>query len=206
MKCILSVTFFMLFGLNLIGQTKIFSTTEYKTGIYKTYQEFLNNSPSIPFDYEFKEKNMKYGLFGFGGSVPVNYVKVKNKKGKEIGHVFGFSDGKKVFINPGSPILSSNARFYNCQFIYNFCYFKYLSTLTTSVGSQSSSSHSLGQGLIDMENNKAVELDKDSLRELISSDKELLAAFEAESNKNTTLFDYFKKFLNRQQADQEVTP
>jgi len=45
----------------LWGQEKIYNAKELKKGLYKTYGEFINNSPSITNEFTVKEKSTTRG-------------------------------------------------------------------------------------------------------------------------------------------------
>jgi len=74
----------------VIAQVPILEATTYKKGIYKTFEEFQNNAPSLPLNYEFKTVQKSYGAFGAGGKVFFKRLIVKRKEGKAVGEVFGF--------------------------------------------------------------------------------------------------------------------
>ncbi|TRZ45702.1 hypothetical protein DMZ48_00010 [Robertkochia solimangrovi] len=165
-------------------------TETYKKGIYKTYEEFLNNEPSLPLDYEIKHKKVGYGMFALGGSIPVAYLKVKNKEGKEVGSIFGFSNGKEVYINPWADVMNPNVRYYQPQFMGDFCYVEYAYVMKVN----NSRSNYRREMVIDLRNKKAVELTKEWLRDLIADDSELLAEFEEENNKGQKLRLYLERY------------
>jgi hypothetical protein len=53
--------------------------------------------------------------------------------------------------------------------------------------------------VLDMEDFTYFNLDKEHLRELIQSDLILLTAFEAEDRRETKIYEYFLKFVERKQ-------
>lgn len=185
---------FLLFH-NLVTAQEVAATTnKYKPGIYKTYAEFLTDTPSIPLKYEFYENQHGYGLFGMGGKIPVTHLKVKKKEGKSIGTVFGFSDGQNVYINPWQEVLNRKVKFYKPEFYGPYIYMEYI--FTSRVGN--SSSYSKKQMVIDLRKHKTFELDKWSLEDLLSSNEELSASFEEEKAKNKVLKDYFVKYVEQE--------
>lgn len=78
-----------LLPIGLMAQTKIYETKEWKKGIYKTYQEFINNAPSITAEFIVEEKST------IRGGSPFDF---NMKDGSKVGKVFGFCDGKNVYL------------------------------------------------------------------------------------------------------------
>lgn len=194
MRKFIFVLSFLLFQNLVTAQEAEAPENKYKPGIYKTYSEFLTGTPSIPLNFEFKQKKHGYGLFGMGGNIPVTYLKVKKKEGKAIGTVFGFSDGKNIYINPWEEELSGRVKFYQPEFIGHYCYMEYIYTLSVN----GRGSHSKKEMIIDMKNHKTFELDKWTLKDLLSSNKELSESFKEERNKNAVLKDYFVKYVEQE--------
>jgi hypothetical protein len=67
------------------NQLPILQSNSFAKGVYMSYDEFKNNSPSI---VDFKESKMRYGLFN-----KENYL--ENNKGEIISDFWGYSDGEK---------------------------------------------------------------------------------------------------------------
>lgn len=84
---------FLLLSLQCIAQSdsltdNVLTTKKLRYGIYRTFNEFKSNSPSITSGFEiFTDSNF-----------PAR-CKLKTKKGKIINEVYGFSDGKNIFIS-----------------------------------------------------------------------------------------------------------
>jgi hypothetical protein len=72
----------------LLGQEKIYNVKEPKKGLYKTYDEFINNTPSITNEFIVKEKSTARG-----GS-PWDF---EIKDGTKVGKVYGFCDGTSIY-------------------------------------------------------------------------------------------------------------
>lgn len=87
MKIILAII--LLIPMTAICQVKIYQSTTLTIGIYKTYDEFINNSPSITEDFAVVEKNT------LRGGSPFDF---KIKSGIKVGKVFGFCDGQNVYV------------------------------------------------------------------------------------------------------------
>ncbi len=72
----------------LWGQEKIYNTKEFKEGLYKTYEEFINNSPSITTAFTVRQKN------NMGEHYTFDMI-----DGSKVGKVFGFCDGITIYVH-----------------------------------------------------------------------------------------------------------
>jgi hypothetical protein len=73
----------------LFGQEKIYHAKELKRGLYKTYSEFINNSPSITTEFIVKQRNT------LNGGSPWDF---ETKDGTKVGSIYGFCDGSTVYL------------------------------------------------------------------------------------------------------------
>lgn len=69
------------------AEIKIMREPVYQKGVYRTYNEFMNNSPSIK-NFEIRQTSIAHTL----------YVKDDNGEEYPIRKIWGFSDGERVFI------------------------------------------------------------------------------------------------------------
>jgi uncharacterized FlgJ-related protein len=67
---------------------KIYKTTSYKKGFYKTFDEFINNAPSTTTEFTVRQKN----------NMGENYT-FDMKDGSKVGKVYGFCDGTTVYVH-----------------------------------------------------------------------------------------------------------
>jgi hypothetical protein len=197
MKKIILYSF--LFGVTLIthGQGLITSDTIYKAGIYRTFQEFKYNNPSIGLNYKTSTISSGYGFLNAGGRVTFYRIDIDRKKGKSIGNVFGFCDGKNICINESNPILGPKTEFSKIEYLGKYCYFESLYSKPVYNGVSSSTSASLDEKIIDINSGEVISLSKNKIQELIADDKELLDKFNNDSQKNKKLKEYIIKYLER---------
>lgn len=88
-------------------------------GIYKTYDEFKNNSPSIPLDFDIvsADTGVLYRL------------KIDKEKTDLFGVVWGFCDGKNSYINldynmSRKRIFRPGSLFSKITYLGRYCYFR----------------------------------------------------------------------------------
>ncbi len=105
-------------------QNLIITDTIYRDGIYRTFEEFKFNKPSIEFDYNVVIKTHNYSKFNIAQQVAFYKIMISKKIGKSIGNVFGFSNGNNVYINDHSPKLSPKIEFSKIEYFGIYCYYK----------------------------------------------------------------------------------
>ena len=197
MKKIILYSF--LLGVTLIthGQRIITSDTIYKAGIYRTFQEFKYNNPSIGLNYKTSTNSTGYGFLNAGGRVTFYQIVIDRKTGKSIGNVFGFCDGKNIYINENNPVLGPKAEFSKIEYLGKYCYFESLYSQAFYNGVSSSTSASLDEKIIYINTGEVISLSKNKIQEIIADDKELSDMFNNESQKNKKFKEYIIKYLER---------
>ncbi|AHM61372.1 hypothetical protein D770_15590 [Flammeovirgaceae bacterium 311] len=80
-----------------------------KPGIYRTFEELKTNSPSIAWKYETVEKTEKVGSWDYPHQV--YRISIDHNEAQQIGQVYGFCDGNKVYVSPEGPTLTSETTF-----------------------------------------------------------------------------------------------
>lgn len=161
-----------------------------KAGIYRSYDEFKHNSPSIEFSYEVKTINRGLGP----RSVTYYKIAIDKKLGKSIGNVFGFCDGKNAYINEGFPILGPKTEFSKVEYIGKYCYYKIRVDGSNNMGPTSYTF----EKIIDIDSNDFIYLTKDTLREIIKDNPTLLNEFNKDHQKKKKLKEYLIKYVESQ--------
>jgi len=211
MKKLILIPIFLSMFLWTNAQKLIISDSIYKIGIYKDFQEFKYNNPSIEFNYKITTKNRRYGFLLLGGKVTFYKIVIDRKKGKSIGEVFGFCDGKNIYINPNYVLLKSRTCFSKIEYLGQYSYFEDISTKRTFraptymatptggsfVGGGGGITYHLRRNVIDLGSATVSILDKKFLRLFIANDNELLNEFNNESNKNKKIKEYFIKYFEK---------
>jgi hypothetical protein len=191
----------MIYSQNLI----IEDTNTLKKGIYKTFEEFKNNSPSIPLEFEILSGKILYGGLNIHNDTLYN-LKVDKDKAQEIGLIWGFCDGKYAYINMQPTMKRSKttgnnikvfkpySQFDKILFLGRYCYFN-----TGQIGSNSVYPQHWVCA-IDFNTGKEIYLDNSSLKELISKDKQLLEEFKNEklfSDKDLVYYKYLSLYSQK---------
>ena len=185
------------FSQSLITDDTIFL----KKGIYKTFDEFRHNSPSIPMEYEVLWGKIMYGgLEGIYNDTLYN-LKIDKTKAKQIGNVWGFCDGKNIYINMQASMKRSKvtgnsvkvfkpiSQFDKLFYLGRYCYF----TTGQYGGSGGVFPHHWVCAL-DFNTGKELFLDRVAMKKILEKDEELLQAYKDE-NKFGRDDEAYYKFL-----------
>ncbi|MCX6246569.1 MAG: hypothetical protein NTW10_02445 [Bacteroidetes bacterium] len=179
-------------------------TLALKKGIYKTYQEFKLNSPSIPLDYNIQAEILVYSnlsqVEAFTHRDTCYTLKIEKEKANETGTVWGFCDGKNVYINretsisSGKVIFKPYSKFYKLLFIGRYCYFK--------VAYRSGGGFTYGILAIDFNSGELLELSKNKVKKYISKDEKLYHDFNNEGSWNDSTFFRYLKLYSEKHKDE----
>jgi hypothetical protein len=151
-------------------------------------KSFKYNKPSIPFNYE--TKSVTYNARG--GEVTYHRINFKKKVAKSLGVIFGFCDGKHVYILDEPREVIPNSRYMHIQTFGKFCYFE---DRAAKVGHNNSQTIFLLPCLLNIETGEIIKVDKTNLPELLANHKDLLEAFEQEKKQYKVVKDYLLKYL-----------
>lgn len=101
------------------------STSNLKRGIYRSFEEFKNNAPSLELEHEILKTKKKTGGIIKGNETTFYHLNVGKNAAKKIGKVYGFSDGENIYINEFNPKLKPKVLFMKIGFAGNYCVFEY---------------------------------------------------------------------------------
>jgi hypothetical protein len=165
----------------------------FKKGIYKTYEEFKNNSPSVPLDYEFKAVRLLMENLLYNDTV--YQMKIDPDKAKEIGYVWGFCDGKFVYINMQFKVMTTKkifkpgSQFDKLLYLGRYCCFISVQPVPNSV--------ELGHYFyaLDFNTGKEIAINNGVLKKIISKDEGLLEDYKNEKFLDKGSDDTYIKYL-----------
>lgn len=158
----------------------------FESGIYKSFDEFRYGNPSIGLNCRVLEKAHSVGK----GQVKYYRLDLNSKKRRELGKVFGFSDGKDVYLDKNYPNPSPNPEFIKMENLYKYYFYEYVRYIPIMSGSMGTVIPSLVQVILDINSGKVTTLNKQSLLEIMANDQALSDEF-----KNSTGKDRVKEFL-----------
>lgn len=171
---------------------------KFKKGIYRDFYELKFNNPSIDFDYQIEEDEF----------CDITYYKIliDKSRAKSIGYVYGFCDGKDIYINGYISKLTPKSRFFHLKHIVRYCYFEdvFYSSTYNGITGMGNTTCGLSQNIIDIINGEKIVITKKKIKKLLKQDQDLLNEFTAKLfdsksiKKKEELFEeYVVKFNNK---------
>lgn len=174
-----------------------------KPGFYKSFEEFKTNSPSLDFNYTLKEKPVKYGGIITGSGKVIYYqINIDKKKAKTLGKVYGFCDGKNVYIYQGKSYFNLKSSFVKIEYLGRYCYYKAVD-IDRNIGPSGSAgtSASLEERAIDINTGGDKRLNKLNIKEILEKDTELLSDFNNEKKKGKALKEYIVSYSDKHEDE-----
>ena len=177
------------------AQYPIITDSEKKPGIYRNYEEFKNNKPSLKLDYQIISKQIDFSEVS---SIKVYSLDIPKEESREIGDVFGFCDGKQIFMVSSEEDVLHKFVFYKVEYLLKYAVFDAMAsniefTMTGQGGAMEMGgiNQSKKTMIVDFETGIITTLTKGKLKEILSDKPQLLEKFKKQDNKN----DYLKKYL-----------
>ena len=191
MKTLIAILLIFTTQLVAKAQNLIINKTKFNRGIYLTFEEFKLDSPSIAFNYNIKEKIRNIGGIFSSNSITTYKIEIERKEAEKIGSIYGFSDGKNVYIKPALEILTPNREFYKVENFGRYCHFK---DIVSSYMYGGSSVRFFCDRYIDLKTGVELELNNKEMIKLLKDDETLLEEFKNETSKKSKYFNYIMKY------------
>ncbi len=167
-------------------RTILFTERTINAGFYRSLEEVLADSSFRSIRTPIKPIFRDYG-------VVYHRIRLKKEEINKIGKVFGFSDGKFVYINPRTPKPRRYTDFYRAQHFGPYLYFQEEVQLRPN----NRVITWFAEKLVDIETGKTFTLTRNRLRDIIADDEELLELFNVEKGKSGKLKLYLLEYLRR---------
>ncbi|RTY91361.1 hypothetical protein [Flavobacterium sp. GT3R68] len=195
----LSLLLFLLSSISVLAQSQypVMKDSIINPGIYRTFAEFRNNKPTILLNHKIISDEVSYGGFGSSNSLTAYAIDIPKKEGREIGEVFGFSDGKNFYFIASEytdiyfPNKIHNFNFYKVESVGKYCYYDAIQ----NSGPNSGTIPTRRINVLNMDLGEIKLLSKSYLKELLSEKPELLERFKKQENKYQHLKEYLIEFL-----------
>lgn len=171
--------------------------SNYKPGIYKNFDEFKYGNPSVESFYPVVSSKRNYGK----GKLDYYKLDLNRKNRQALGKIFGFSDGKDVYIDFNYPGLTSNPDFVKMEYLYKYYYFEYVKNIPVYSGSVVTIAPKLVQALLDINTGEVLVLNRQTIREIMANDQALLEEYKNTSGKDKVLKEYLIKYLQKHYSD-----
>ena len=190
MKNLITILFSFL-SICSFAQFSILSDTLIKPGIYRSFEEFRNNNPSQKLVGEVKSYNVKYNTNGSFEYLKVYFLEVEKDMVKDIGKVFGFSDGKSIYIVDEDMSKIDKHAFYKLEFLDKLSYF-YSTEFAQVLDIQM---EIRVEKVLNIKTGEFVKLTNATLKKIISDNKELLEKFKNQNKKHLYYKEYIINYL-----------
>ncbi len=160
---------------------------KFQPGVYRNFEEMKYNNPSAPIENKIFSNVVK-----LGGQQQVTFYKLDRTRSqaKEQGKLFGYSDGKNLFIEQREGMGLRK----NFVKIENFGKYGYFEDIQ-HVQAGTTTYPILRLYLIDMNSGEITLMDKKHVKELLAADPILLEEFNNESKKDKKLKEYLIRYL-----------
>jgi hypothetical protein len=199
---VISISVILFFFLNGYSQQLIIDDpSNLKKGIYRDFNEFKHNSPSIAMNYEITNRTRKSGTLNTGKEVIFYYLVISKQEGKSIGKIYGFCDGANVYVAEGNPKLGPKTGFVMINYLGRYCVYETIEYTSAYTGTTTVTTSKQIERAIDLVNGAVYTLSKNNVRDLIGSDAELSKEFDELKHKNEFLRDYIIKYSEKHRDD-----
>ena len=149
-------------------------------GVYTDFLQMKNNAPNVQRTFDIKARNDGHNEL----YIPTDL--------EDTNDIYGFCDGVNRYINLRSFNLTlSGNTFVKLENLGDYYYFNYFEDVLIGA----SIINSEIEHIIDANSGEVIKLTKNSLREIMRDNTDLLAKFENEKTKNTMLKQYLVKYL-----------
>jgi hypothetical protein len=165
-----------------------------KPGIYKTFEEFRSNAPSIPLQGKITPSEIKFKVKSELATLTSYKLDIPKEEAKKIGGVFGFSDGSTFYVtlNYKDPGRVNNAEFYALEYLGRYCIYDAMMISTLD----NHTYHDKRTFMLDLNTGDAQLITSARLKRIIADNKELLAEFKAVGkNDEETRKAYLLRYL-----------
>lgn len=166
------------------------------------------NNPSIKKTYSVKAgSEIAIRFMGIGTKVSYYRFKITRKEAKELGAIFGYSDGKNIYIRPvlhGDDALDrrfwlsreTKANFREVEIIGKYGYYQDLFEYSgRNLGTVDYTTIQHVFIFIDFENDNFIQMSYKRVKILLEKDRELWKKFKNDSKKRKNISKYIKEYL-----------
>ncbi len=203
----------LLFCCQAFAQYPVLNDSIKKPGIYKTFDEFKNNSPSVALNNTIITKNNI--LFTHWGKETINTysLDMPKEESKALGNVYGFCDGFNFYVtNSDNTLLAATlgkstfytpvhkSIFYKISGMGKYPYLDIpigsnMSSVTTGGDFDLSKAASIDLAVIYFETGEIKRLTVKLLKEILADKPALLEKFKKQESKYDYLKVYLKEYL-----------
>lgn len=177
----------------------ILTDTVYKKGIYRNFEEFKTNSPSIEMNHAVKSNS---------SPMPMNdwtsySIDIPKDDSKAIGPVYGFCNGHSIYVTSGKPEEMHKPAFEQVLYVGPYSFYQDQGGLSVmpvmtpggmGVG-MTTGSMPIYDKIINMKTGEVTILTNGTLKKMMADNPQLLSEFKKDSKKEFRRMKYLKRYL-----------
>ena len=179
-----------------------------KKGIYMNIDQFKTNNPTYTGKFKVKKHMEPYGLIGLKHDT-LYCLKMKKKRARMLGPVYGFSDGQHVYINYKKELLNKKTVFCELDYVGRYCCMHWvviqqinnpMKMFQVPIVSDIHQKPVLAEVIMDINTGDTYWLNNSKVEEIIRADEELYNKYlnDASRDKNLKryIIEYSEKHVN----------
>jgi hypothetical protein len=187
-----------------VFQDDILKDTVHRYGIYRAFEEFRRNTPSITQDFVFTKTKPSAGKpFLEKEKNQLLLLDPKGRTSRVLDKIWGFCDSSGVYIY-FEDTYQLGKRYNKLRSLDRYCYFVdeyYMDEKTARKNKADHGSRLIRLDyLLNINDGQAYEFTVEALRRILSKDPELLSQFEKEQKPGVTKYAYLDKFNQRNRS------
>jgi len=183
----------------------ILTDTVYRKGIYRTFEEFKTNSPSI---------ELKHSIKSNTSPMPMNdwtsySVDIEKEESKATGPVYGFCNGYSIYVTCDKPAEMHRPSFEQVLYVGKYSFYQDQGTLNVHPVVTPGGGIGVGVGtgsipiydkIINMDTGEVTVLTNGVLKKMMADNPKLLSEFKKDSKKEFRRMKYLKRYLEAKAA------
>jgi hypothetical protein len=183
-------------------ENDILTCKQHRYGIYRAFEEFRRNSPSITQEFVFaKTSSNPNKPYLEAEKDQLQLVDPRGRKSRVLDKIWGFCDSSGVYLY-FEDTYQLGKRYNPLSNIGRYCYFVDEYDLKEKSGARSASSKKANKRIrleyvLNINNGEVYEFSVDALRQILSKDAELLKQFEKEAKPGHVKYQYLLQFNQR---------
>lgn len=167
----------------------LYDIGKYKRGIYKSFEEFKYNNPSLALNIETKRLVQKFAgdTIGF-----VAQFDISRQKAKEIENCYGFCDGNNIFLARNGLKIGARRVYDQIEIIGCYGYYRIVSiAFTGNVAVPVVYSY-----LVNLNTGEVILMTIKSIKNIIENNIELLTEFNNDKHKRSNAKEYLIRYFH----------
>ena len=167
-------------------------------GIYKTFSEFKQHSPSRQLTDSLITKDVRYGFWGLTSKKRVQFyiLNLGRKEARSIGKAFAVVDGQNIYVKINSMKINSKSRFVKTEMVGQYLLYTDLNFYMDNKLPFLWYTYPV-EKFVDYKSGKLKTLSKFEVRRQIKDNEELLRKFKQDKQKDKKLREFLYAYSKK---------